>query len=89
MYPTPIGPHPYTCVQPPAEATQSLSKLVNEREGIDETVVAYLLSDILKRTESLTDRKEEYLEKVLSQVLLFSRAISVLGSLNVEKPLLM
>ena len=45
-------------MQPPAAAAQSLSVLVSGREDIDETVVAYLLNDILSRAETLDEEME-------------------------------
>ncbi len=42
-------PLPFPCTQPPAEAATTLEGVVGAREEVDETVVAYLLGDMVSR----------------------------------------
>ncbi len=43
-------PPPFPCTQPPAVAATTLEGVVGAREEVDETVVAYLLGDMVSRS---------------------------------------
>ena len=47
-----------THTQPPAEAARSLLGIVSARKDVDETVVAFLLNDILSKAENLDEDAE-------------------------------
>ena len=44
-------PPPFPCTQPPAVAATTLEGVVGAREEVDETVVAYLLGDVVSRSK--------------------------------------